>query len=303
MKVKSKKILSIILSAACLMTMLVVGMVTASATDDTPTYTLTTTVNDDGTVVTSVKISPDVAASGSIEIQYNTETLTNPVMEKGELKSQDFAITLNPKKSDNSVFANFFATATEDITATGDAELCTVSFNLVNGSFSPDDIKVVKMFATNINGKTILDETTVEPKYEILCDHKTTKTVLARKATCAETGIEETVCAVCETVISTKELSKTDHDYDDGVVTTEPTCTEKGIKTFTCKNCDDTYTEEISATGHNYTGKVTTEPTCTEKGVKTFTCKNCDDTYTEEISATGHNYTGKVTTEPTCTEK
>ena len=39
---------------------------------------------------------------------------------------------------------------------------------------------------------------------------------------------------------------------------------------------------------HSYTQQTTTEATCMEKGVITFTC-SCNDTYTEEIPATGEH--------------
>lgn len=40
---------------------------------------------------------------------------------------------------------------------------------------------------------------------------------------------------------------------------------------------------------HAYTESITTEATCEADGVKTFTCE-CGDSYTEAITATGHNY-------------
>ena len=40
---------------------------------------------------------------------------------------------------------------------------------------------------------------------------------------------------------------------------------------------------------HTYTESITTEATCEADGVKTFTCE-CGDSYTETITATGHNY-------------
>lgn len=46
---------------------------------------------------------------------------------------------------------------------------------------------------------------------------------------------------------------------------------------------------------HNYTSAVTTNATCDTAGVMTFTCA-CGDSYTEQISATGHNW-GKWTVE------
>ena len=47
---------------------------------------------------------------------------------------------------------------------------------------------------------------------------------------------------------------------------------------------------------HNYTETITTEASCETVGLKTFTCE-CGDTYTEEISATGHVYENYVSNE------
>lgn len=44
---------------------------------------------------------------------------------------------------------------------------------------------------------------------------------------------------------------------------------------------------------HNYTSSVTTAATCTTAGVRTYVC-SCGNSYTEEISATGHNYVNGV---------
>lgn len=72
------------------------------------------------------------------------------------------------------------------------------------------------------------------------------------------------------------------HSYT-SKVTKDPNCTEKGIRTYTC-SCGDSYTEEISALGHDYDGGVITkEPTTSEEGVRTFTCRRCGHAYTEAI--------------------
>ncbi|MCD7785809.1 MAG: hypothetical protein LUH18_09625 [Oscillospiraceae bacterium] len=99
----------------------------------------------------------------------------------------------------------------------------------------------------------------------------------------------------------TTEISATGHDYE--AVVTAPTCTEQGYTTYTCSVCGDTYTgNETEATGHKYEA-VVTAPTCTEKGYTTHTCSACGDTYTDnETEALGHKYEAVVTA-PTCTEQ
>lgn len=53
--------------------------------------------------------------------------------------------------------------------------------------------------------------------------------------------------------------------------------------------------ESESVHTHNYESYVTTPPKCTESGIVTFTC-SCGDSYSEQIPATGHNYTHGVCT-------
>lgn len=47
---------------------------------------------------------------------------------------------------------------------------------------------------------------------------------------------------------------------------------------------------------HSYTSSVTTQPTCSTPGVRTYTCVSGDDSYTESIPATGHNWIDNVET-------
>ncbi len=128
-----------------------------------------------------------------------------------------------------------------------------------------------------------------------------------------------TICLFSLCILGFASCSKEhEHVWDDGTITTEATCTEPGVKTFTCTECNETKTESIPATGHNFVdgvcsscgekesepepehqhtwddGKVTTPVTCTEPGIKTFTCTECSETKTESIPATGHNFVDGV---------
>ena len=51
------------------------------------------------------------------------------------------------------------------------------------------------------------------------------------------------------------------------------------------------YQIEVNRCSHNYTVK-TTAPTCTEPGSTTYTCTLCGDSYTENLSALGHDWQG-----------
>ncbi len=125
-------------------------------------------------------------------------------------------------------------------------------------------------------------------------------------ATCTETGLSEgSHCSVCGEILTAQEvIDALGHSYV-SEVTTAATCTEDGVKTYTCETCGDTYTEAITATGHNHDedeGEVTIAATCTEAGVMTYTCTVCGDTYTDVIAATGHIAETDAAVEATCTE-
>ncbi len=73
-------------------------------------------------------------------------------------------------------------------------------------------------------------------------------------------------------------------------VTTAATCTEDGLMTYTC-SCGYSWTKVIEAAGHkNDDGVVTTEATCTVGGVKLYTCTVCGSTKEYGTLALGHLY-------------
>jgi hypothetical protein len=71
------------------------------------------------------------------------------------------------------------------------------------------------------------------------------------------------------------------HSYSEEI-TTPATCEENGVKTLTC-SCGDSYTEKISATGHQWSDWIEGDaPTYTAKGQEIRGCPNCDSTETRE---------------------
>lgn len=96
------------------------------------------------------------------------------------------------------------------------------------------------------------------------------------------------------------------HEYVSSVKK-EPTCTEPGIKLYTCKDGDDSYEEEIPATGHRNTElREKKEASCTEEGYTGDTyCKDCGAKLESGsvIAKTEHKWDeGKITQNPTCVE-
>ena len=112
---------------------------------------------------------------------------------------------------------------------------------------------------------------------------------------------ENKICEIC----GNQGAPECSHTWDEGVVTLEPGCETTGVKTFTCTKCGETYTEEVSATGHISThtenGKAAN---CYQDGYTgDSVCDACGVIveYGSVIPATGqHEYTSQVTKEPTC---
>ena len=125
--------------------------------------------------------------------------------------------------------------------------------------------------------------------------------------TCGKDGFYDlvTYCTECGTVtkIENKTVPATgNHNYT-SEVTIEAGCESAGLMTYTCTVCGDSYTKEISPTGHNYT-KVVTKPTCTEGGYTTYTCA-CGDSYVaDKTDALGHSFGDWTQSKaPSCTEE
>jgi len=106
----------------------------------------------------------------------------------------------------------------------------------------------------------------------------------------AATCTEDQICTVCGETLT----AKFGHAYV-CTDTTNPTCTEDGVKTYVCSNnANHSYTETVSATGHDY-NTVVIAPTCTAQGYTTYTCE-CGDSYVADYkNATGHSHKATVT--------
>ena len=129
-------------------------------------------------------------------------------------------------------------------------------------------------------------------------DYQATKTVLP---TCTTAGYTKYMCSVCGEKITDDVVAPLGHSLDAGIVLQEADCENAGSKIFKCSECDYSYTEEISAIGHDYTS-VTVAPTCTKAGFDTYTCKNCGNSYTANtVAAPGHSYQ-PVVKNATCTQ-
>ena len=127
-----------------------------------------------------------------------------------------------------------------------------------------------------------------------------------KAAGCTEEGsyTEVVSCQRCGKILSSVvvKIPALGHDWDEGKVTREAACTTAGEKTYSCSRCEETKTEAIAATGHDY--KVSEkEADCVSGGYTLHVCSLCGDQYkTGETAALGHDWDeGKVTKEVTCT--
>ena len=122
-------------------------------------------------------------------------------------------------------------------------------------------------------------------------------------ATCEKAGSKSQHCTKCDSKQNVTAIPATGHSYT-SKVTTPATCEKAGVKTFTCSKCSKSYTEAITASGHNYSTSYTIDvpATCEKAGSKSQHCTKCDKTQNVTvIPPTGHSYTSKVTTPATHT--
>lgn len=162
-------------------------------------------------------------------------------------------------------------------------------------------------------------------------NHPSRRTVRT-EGTCSNPGTIETICNLCDAVISSEALYY-EHDWGKWEVTTAATATSKGVKTRTCKDCGETQTKSTDATtvtggangsiggtigstggsvvggsttcSHQFDSRVVTNATCTSAGTTVNTCTLCGAYSTEAApAALGHlsgNWT--ITKKATSTEE
>lgn len=174
-------------------------------------------------------------------------------------------------------------------------------------------LNAITFTATNIEGKTVAYKTCKVCGENVYLDDSGNPIEDSNV-----TGNNKDKAAKCKAGI---------HEFGEPVIT-QPTCSEAGTKVYTCTLCNETKTETIDKTAHNFElkseestceeqgyvaqvcticgyederiykekighsfddGKVTKAPTCSTEGIKTFTCKNCDSTKEEMIPATGQH--------------
>lgn len=125
--------------------------------------------------------------------------------------------------------------------------------------------------------------------------------IVTQKQDCTHPEITTYLCTRCKDAkeIETKP-SLGSHKWQPGEITKAPTCTTAGEQKYTCTVCNQTKTEPVKATGHNWDIKITKEATCTSNGTYRRTCKTCGYFENHSITATGHKPEIRNKKEATC---
>lgn len=125
--------------------------------------------------------------------------------------------------------------------------------------------------------------------------------IVTQKQDCTHPEITTYLCTRCKDAkeIETKP-SLGGHKWQPGEITKAPTCTTAGEQKYTCTVCNQTKTEPVKATGHNWDIKITREATCTSNGTYRRTCKTCGYFENHSITATGHKPEIRNKKEATC---
>ena len=157
----------------------------------------------------------------------------------------------------------------------------TVSYH---ASYNPDPAN----YQTAAN---IAVSVSVTPKPSSACtSHTYGEWTVTTPATCTAAGVQTRSCLSCNSK-ETREIPASGHDYTSKVTkeATETAEGVRTYTCSKCQDSYTEAIAKLPASHkHSYSSSVSKQPSCTEKGTKTYTC-SCGDTYSEEISALGHD--------------
>ena len=157
----------------------------------------------------------------------------------------------------------------------------TVSYH---ASYNPDPAN----YQTAAN---IAVAVSVTPKASSACtSHTYGEWTVTTPATCTTAGVQTRSCLSCNSK-ETREIPASGHDYVSAITkeATETAEGIRTYTCSKCQDSYTEAIAKLPASHkHSYSSSVSKQPSCTEKGTKTYTC-SCGDTYSEEISALGHD--------------
>ena len=112
---------------------------------------------------------------------------------------------------------------------------------------------------------------------------------VSKQPSCTEKGTKTYTCSCGDTY--SEEIPASGHDYTSKITkeATETAEGVRTYTCSKCQDSYTEAIAKLPASHkHSYSSSVSKQPSCTEKGTKTYTC-SCGDTYSEEISALGHD--------------
>ncbi|MGM9524092.1 MAG: hypothetical protein ACI3VU_06740, partial [Faecousia sp.] len=268
-----KKVLSMILAIAMVVSMFAGLATTASAAADA-TYTLVTDAStlQAGDIIV-IALAAKGKAAGVKSGDYLTavdgtfgDTLTSTDAVEFTLGGDATGWTLTSSEG------TLGATAAKKLSYTGGTTTWTISITDGAATIASTN-SAYGRFLYNNGSPRFLNYTSAESITMILpeiykkttattpdCEHANTEERAEVAATCTEVGYTAGVfCTDCQTYISGHEtIEALDHAWDEGVETLAATCTAAGKMTYTCtrEGCGATKTEATPLAAHNYVDNV-----------------------------------------------
>lgn len=298
-----KKICNVLLSVLLVLTLGIVGMLSASAepaTDGQVNLSASTKNAKVGDIITvTVTVKPDSKMGLSaldFKIDYDASAL--------ELVNDSYvSYGLIGGFESLSVNAGRLGYAGATLGSANAGTVVTAKFKVLQVNTKIRLTELVFGNKDNINIAEGVAKNSVT-SVTIGCAHRFGAWEVTKPATCKVQGEKQRTCKDCGATETAKtELAS--HTAGEWKVVSEPTCTAAGRRVRYCTVCGaEAASEAIPALGHNIGNwKVTKEPSCEQNGGKTAYCSRCSKTVTEQIPALGHKFAEnawKVTKEPDC---
>lgn len=279
-----KRIISLILMLTLLVSSLVVGAITASATGTGDKYVKVTEAPDDwsGTYLI-VYEAGNVAFNGALTTLDAVSNTISVSIFNGEITANDATNAAAFTIAKNGSNYTIKSASGKYIGQTSNSNGLASGASAYNHTLSINEDKTVNF----VSGGAYLRFNAASNQNRFR--YYKSSSYSGQKAICLYKLVEGS-------------SSGCSHNYVNETITAEPTCTEAGGKTSTCSLCGDVKTEIIPSTGHSYGEFETTkEASCTKNGTKTRTCATCGDEDKQTIPSTGHTQGEEVkTVDATC---
>ncbi|MBQ3100509.1 MAG: S-layer homology domain-containing protein [Clostridia bacterium] len=209
-------------------------------------------------------------------------------------------------------FTVFPADATNQAVTFKSSDTSIATVDSVTGAVTGVNEGTATITVTTVDG-TFIDTCTVTVPYSCqILGHVWSSWIVAKPATCDETGMQGRACTVCFTYES-DVIPATGHAWGEWTVTTSETCITGGEETRICANCNEVETEVIPAGEHTKVHVDIIAPKCHYTGnIEYEYCTECDTHWTMDgiitnrknvvlprLKDTADHYKAK---DPTCLE-